>query len=160
MITGVNTEPLLITGVAGPIVVTISPFWGRPAVTVGGLPATRIGKRRYALPATGGGTLEATIRSRFTDPYPTVELGGEQHRTGPRVPALLQLLAILPLALAAIGGALGGLIGALGAIANVAIIRTRNPSSVKALIIVGITAVTFVVALAILTAVGEALNQS
>jgi hypothetical protein len=52
------------------------------------------------------------------------------------------------------------LIGALGVVANLAIVRTRTPSIVKALIIVGISAVTFVVALAILTAVRGALSQS
>jgi hypothetical protein len=154
----VNTEPLRIAGVAGPVVVTTNVLWGRPVVTVGGLPATRIGKRRYALPATSGGALEATVRSGFADPYPTVEVGGEQHRMGPRVPAILQVLAILPIALVAIGGALGGLIGALGVVANLTVVRTRTPSIVKALIMVGISAVAFVVALAILTAVRGALS--
>ena len=160
MIAAVNTEPLSIAGVAGPVVVTTNAFWGRPAVTVGGLPASRIGKGRYALPATSGGSVEATVRSRFADTYPTVEVAGEQHRTGPKVPAILQVLAILPIALVALGGALGGLIGALGVVANLAVARTRVPAAVKALIMLGIGAAAFAVVLAVAAAVSGALDQS
>jgi hypothetical protein len=156
----VKTEPVSIDGVAGPIVVTTNAFWGRPAVTVGGVPAPRTGKRQYALPAAAGGAVEATVRSAFADPYPTVEVNGAQHRTGPSVPVVLRVLAPLPILLVAVGGALGGLIGALGFVANLAVARTRAPSVVKALIMVGVSVVAYVVWLAIAVAVHGAVSPS
>lgn len=155
-----NTEPISIGGVAGPIVVTTNAFWGRPAVTVGGVPAPRTGKRQYALPAVAGGAVEATVRSAFADPYPTVEVNGVPHRTGPSVPVVLRVLAPLPILLVAVGGALGGLIGALGFVANLAVARTRTPSVVKALTMVGVSVVAYVVWLAIVVAVRGAVSTS
>ncbi|MEV0807212.1 hypothetical protein [Micromonospora sp. NPDC050200] len=155
-----NTEPISIDGVAGPIVVTTNAFWGRTAVTVGGVPAPRTGKRQYALSAVAGGAVEATVRSAFADPYPTVEVNGVQHRTGPSVPVVLRVLAPLPILLVAVGGALGGLIGALGFVANLADARTRTPSVVKALIMVGVSVVAYVVWLAIAVAVRGAVSPS
>jgi hypothetical protein len=156
----VNTEPISIDGVAGPIIVTTHAFWGRPAVTVGGLPALRTGKRQYTLPVTAGGAVEATLRSGFADPYPTVEVNGVQHRTGPTVPIVLRVLALVPILLVAVGGLLGGLIGGLGVVANLAVARTRTPSVVKALIMIGVSVVAFVVMLAVAVAVGGATSQS
>lgn len=156
----VKTEPIAIHGVAGPVVVSTNALWGVPAVTVGGQPAPRMGKRQYALPAAGGGTLPATVRSRLTDPYPTVEVNGIRHRTGPNVPVGLQVIALLPIALVSIGGILGGLIGALGVTANLAVARTRLPSAGKALIMIGITAVAVLVLLVIAAAVSGAITHS
>ncbi|MEV6816597.1 hypothetical protein [Micromonospora sp. NPDC051296] len=155
-----NTEPISIDGVAGPIVVTTNALWGRPAVTVGGVPAQRTGRRQYALPAAAGGAVEATVRSAFADPYPTVEVNGVQHRTGPPVPVVLRVLAPLPILLIAVGGALGGLIGVLGLVANLAVARSRTPSAVKGLIMVGVAVVASVVWLAIAVAVQAAISSS
>lgn len=148
-----NTEPISIDGVAGPIVVTTNAFWGRAVVSVDGVPAPRTGKRRYTLPGAAGGAIEATLRSAFADPYPTVEVNGVQHRTGPSIPVVLRVLAPLPILLVAVGGALGGLIGALGFVANLAVARTRASSVVKGLIMVGVGVVAYVVWLAIAVAV-------
>ena len=155
-----NTEPISIDGVAGPIVVTTNALWGRPAVTVGAVPAPRTGKRQYALPAVTGGTVEATVRSAFADPYPIVEVNGVQHRTGPSVPGALRVLAPLPILLIAVGGALGGLIGALGFVANLAVARTRTSSVVKALIMVGVSVIAYFVWLVIAVAVRGAVSPS
>jgi membrane associated rhomboid family serine protease len=151
----VNTEPISIDGVAGPVVVTTNAFWGHPAISVGGVPAPRTGKR-YALPAVAGGAVEATLRTAFTDPYPTIEVGGVRHRTGPSVPVVLQVLTVLPIALAAVGGAVGGLIGALALIGNWAIVRVQIPSVVKALIMLGTAVVAFVVWLVVAAAIRAA----
>ena len=155
-----NTEPISIAGVAGPVVITTSAFWGRPAVTVGGLPAPRTGKRQYALPAAAGGAVDATVRSAFADPYPTLEVNGVHHRTGPTIPVVLRVLAPLPILLVAVGGLLGGLIGALGFGANLAVARTRTPSFVKVLIMIGVGVVAYLVWLAAAVAVRGAVGSS
>jgi hypothetical protein len=154
-----KTEPIAIDGVAGPLVVATNAFWGRPVVTVAGQAVPRVGKRQYALPAADGGTVHATLRNRFVDPYPTVWANGIQHRTGPKVPVVLQVLTLLPIVLVGIGGAVGGLIGVLGVVADVAIARTRIPSAGKALIMIGIGAVAVLVYLVIAAALRGAINQ-
>jgi hypothetical protein len=129
-------------------------------VTVAGQAVPRVGKRQYALPAANGrGTVNATLRSRLADPYPTVEAYGLRYRTGPKMPDVLQVLALLPIALVGIGGAIGGLTGGLGVAANLAIARTRIPSPGKALIMIGIGVVAVLVYLVIAAALRRAINQ-
>jgi hypothetical protein len=148
----VKNEPITIDGVAGPVVVTTPTLWGKPSLTVGGQPAARVGSRQYLLPATAGGTVDAALRIGFADPYPSVEINGVRHRTGPKVPVVLRVLALLPIGMAVVGGALGGLIGALGAVANLAVARTRIPSVAKAPIMIGVGTVGFLVWLAVAAA--------
>ena len=155
-----NTEPISINGVAGPVVISTNAFWGRPGVTVGGLPAPRTGKRRYALPTLAGGDVDATVRTGFADPYPTVEVDGVQHRTGPTVPVILRVLAPLPILLVAVGGLVGGIIGALGFAANLTIARTRTPAAVKALVMLAVAGAACVVWLGIAIAVRGAVSPS
>ena len=155
-----QTEPITIDGVAGPVVVATNALWGRPVVTVFGQAAPRVNRREYALPAVGGGAVHATLRSRLADPYPTVEVNGIRHRTGPKVPAVLQVLALLPIVLVSIGGAIGGLIGAMGVLANLAIARTRIPSAGKALIMIGVGVIAALVWIVIAAALSRAINQS
>lgn len=100
----VNTEPISIDGVAGPIVVTPRALWGQPTVSVGGVTVSRSGRRQYTLPAVDGGAVKATVRTTFTDPYPTAEVNGVQHRTGPSLPVILRVLTPLPILLITIGG--------------------------------------------------------
>jgi hypothetical protein len=155
----VNTQPLGIDGVVGPVVVTTNSFWGHPTVTVGGQPTQRIGKRQYTLPAVGGGAVEATVRTAFADPYPTLEINGVRHRTGPKVSRGLQALAMLPLiALAAVGGLLGGLLGGLGMVVNLAVIRTRLPGVAKAFVMLGVGVAALTVQLVIEAAVHTAVS--
>ncbi|MCG5471759.1 hypothetical protein LADH09A_005761 [Micromonospora sp. LAH09] len=150
-----NTEPLSVAGVAGPIVIATKALWGHPAVSVAGVPAPRTG-RRYALPAVDGGVVQATLRTPFADPYPTMEINGVQHRTGPPVPVFLRILAPLPILLLIVGGVLGGLIGALGFLANLTVARTRMAPAVKALAMVGVGIVTAMVWLVIAVALNAA----
>jgi hypothetical protein len=112
------------------------------------------------LPAATGRAIDATVRSAFADPYPTLEVNGVQHRTGPTVPVVLRVLAPLPILLVAIGGLLGGLIGALAFGANLAVARTRTPSFVKALIMIGVGVVAYLVWLAAAVAVRGAVSSS
>lgn len=155
-----KTDPIIIDGVAGPVVVTLPTFFGTHALLVGGQPAPRIRRRRYALPTTTGGTVEALLRTGFADPYPTVEVNGARFRTGPQTPVALRVLTLLPLLLVPIGGCLGGLIGALGFIANVTVARTRIPSAAKALSMIGVSAVALVAWVAVVAVADAALNLS
>jgi hypothetical protein len=141
-------------------VVTRKEFWGGTAVTVGGLPAPRTGKRLYALPATNGGVTEAYMPRTFIDPYPTVEIDGIPHRTGPTVPVVLRVLTVLPILLVAVGGGLGGLLGVLSIVGNLAVTRTRIPPVVKALAMVGVGVVAYVVWYVIATAVRGATSPN
>jgi len=154
----VQTEPLTVAGLAGPVVVTTNSFTGRNTVTVGGQPAALIARRRYALPAANGRTVEGTVSARFFDPYPTLELNGVRHRTGPEVPVALRILALVPIALAGLGGLVGGLIGALGMIVNVVVLRRQLPGYAKALLMVAVLVATVVVWLVVAGAIGVALK--
>ncbi|MEU8421394.1 hypothetical protein AB0C15_11020 [Micromonospora sp. NPDC048835] len=152
-----NTEPLNIVGVAGPVVVATKAIWGHPAVTVGGVPAQRTG-RNYALPTVDGGVVQATVRNVLADPYPTVEVNGVRHRTGPAMPVFLRILVMLPILLFTVGGILGALVGALGVAANLAVARTRMATAVKALAMVGVGVGTVIVWLVIAVVLNAALS--
>ncbi|MEU8153266.1 hypothetical protein AB0B94_06345 [Micromonospora sp. NPDC048986] len=152
-----NTEPLNVAGVAGPIVVATKAFFGHPAVTVGGVPAPRTG-RRYALPTVDGGVVQATVRTVLADPHPTVEVNGVQHRTGPPMPILLRILVLLPILLFTVGGILGALVGAVGVWGNLTVAHTRMAPAVKALAMVGVGVGTVIVWLAVAVALAAALS--
>lgn len=159
-ITSVNTEPISIDGVAGPIVVTTNALLGNPKVTVGGVSAPRSGRRQYTLPATDGSAVDATVRIAFADPYPTVEISGVRHRTGPSIPVMLRVLAPLPLLLVTIGGALGGLVGALGLWANLHVARIQAGSAAKAMAMVGVSAVSYLLLFAVAVGIRAAISPS
>ncbi|MFG1867106.1 hypothetical protein [Micromonospora arborensis] len=152
-----NTEPLSVAGVAGPIVVTTKALFGHPGVTVGGVPAPRTGIH-YALPTVDGGVVQATVRVAFADPHPTVEVNGVRHRTGPSLPIFLRILVVLPILLFTVGGILGALVGALGVAANLTVARTRMAPAVKALVMLGVGIGTVIVWLAIALALNVALS--
>jgi hypothetical protein len=137
----VRTQPVMINGLAGPVVLEAGWLSGRYRITVGAHPAARTGRNRYALPTAGGGTAEATLRGGFFDPYPSLVIGGVAHRTGPQTPLSLRVLSLLPLALIGVGGLLGGLIAGLALVANFAVLRSPARSfAVKALSVLGVTA--------------------
>ena len=140
-----RTEPLSITGLDGPVVVESSLLGNKPTLTVGGHPAARTGRGRYALPAAGGGTVEATVRGGFLDAFPTLEINGVKHRTGPPTPLALRILAVVPIALVAVGGLFGALIGVVGVAVNMAVARQNSSTVVKALLMVGVLVVALVV---------------
>jgi hypothetical protein len=82
-----------------------------------------------------------------------------RHRTGPRVPVALRVLAVQPILLFAVGGLIGGLVRALGLVVNLVVARTSIPSAVKALIMIGVGVVASVVWLAIAVAVQGGISQ-
>jgi hypothetical protein len=138
-----RTEPLTINGLAGPVVLE-SGFWAnRYTITVGGRPALRTGRGRYSLPTANGGMVPAQLRGGFLDAYPSLEINGVKHRTGPPTPVMLRVLALVPLVLVS-GGMVGGLIGALGLMLNMAVARLSVSAVLKALMMLGILVVAVV----------------
>ncbi|GAB1823732.1 hypothetical protein [Herbidospora sp. RD11066] len=131
------SDPIAIEGVSGPVVVT-SGAWSRPVVTVGGVVAPRTGGRLYALPTVTGEPVQALVRSGFGYPFPTVEVNGVQHRTGPKIPIVLQAISLLPIVLLAIGGLLGGLVGGTAVLINQSVLRRPMSSVAKAAVMIGI----------------------
>ena len=147
------TRPITIDGIAGPVVVTTDRFGGRAQVMVNGRPAPLHGDRHHRLPTTTGGTVDAIVRAGIIDPYPTVEVNGVRHRTGPAVPRSAKALAALPVVPAVLGGLAGALVGLAGLLANGALLRSRLSPSVKMLAIAGIDAVVVVAVVAVVLAV-------
>ncbi|MGS2617722.1 hypothetical protein ACVCAH_24840 [Micromonospora sp. LZ34] len=104
---------------------------GSPRVLVGGVPGT--GRRKvFDLPAVGGGTVRAKLKSTILDPYPVIEIDGVQHRTGPETPAVLRILILLPFLLVFVGGLIGGLFGGVGFAINHSIARSDQSTGAKA----------------------------
>jgi hypothetical protein len=88
-----------------------------------------------------------------------VEVDGVRHRTGPKVPVGLRVLALLPILLVGVGGLIGGLVGALGVVVNLVIARAPISSAVKALIMIGVAALACMVWVGIAVALQGAISQ-
>jgi hypothetical protein len=147
-----------IPGVAGPVVVNVNWFSGRQSVTVGGRPVEGSRRSGFQLPAAGGGTVPAMLRGGFLDPYPSLEIAGARHRTGPAVPVWLQVLALVPFALIAVGAAVGAVFGVLGVGANFAVLRSSASTAVKVLLMLGVLLATTLVWLVVATAIRSAIG--
>ncbi len=146
-----RTEPLMIAGIAGPIVLDVNAITGKHSVTVGGHPASGTRRGNYTLPTADGQTIPAKLRSNIFDPHPTLEIAGVTHRTGPSQPIALRVLMVLPLLLV-IGGLIGGVIGALGIGVNLGIARGQQSTAVKALLMIVVLALTVVAYVAVAAA--------
>jgi hypothetical protein len=155
----VRSEPLTIPGLAGPVVIDSNSFTGRIAVSVNGQAVPRIGRGMYALPTAGGETVPAEVRPSFFDPFPSLQVNGVKHRTGPEVPLALRILAFVPIVLVGLGGLVGGLIGASGVIGNLAIARLPLPAVVKALLMVVVLGVAVLVWLIVASAIAAAVKS-
>jgi hypothetical protein len=96
------------------------------------------------------------VRGGFLDAYPTLNINGVKHRTGPPVPLTLRVLALVPIVLVGFGGLVGGLIGALGVMVNMAIARLPVSAVLKALLMLGVLAVAVAVWIVVAGAIGLA----
>lgn len=130
-----RTAPMSIDGLAGPVVLNVNAFTGKHSVTVDGHPVMGTRRGNYTLPTADGRTVPATLRSSLLDPYPTIEIAGVKHRTGPSVPVAVRVLALLPLVLL-LGGLIGGAIGGLGAAINLGVARGSQSTAVKSLLMI------------------------
>ena len=147
--------PATINGIAGPVVVDTNIWSGRHTISVAGRSVPRVGRGTYALPAAAGGTVNAKVHGALLDAYPTLEIRGVKHRTGPATPMALRMLALLPV-VGIIGGLIGALLGALGVVANMAIARTSMTSAVKALLMLGVLVLVAVVYVIVATVLQSA----
>ena len=146
------TEPLHIPGLAGPVVATMNSFTGKHSITVGGRPASGTRRGMYTLPTADGRMVEARLRGSLLDPYPSIEIAGVKHRTGPVVPLALRVVGLLP-AVLLVGGLIGGLIGGGGIVVNLAILRSSLHGAVKAVLMLGVLVVAVVTAFAVIGAI-------
>lgn len=130
------TDPIVIDGLAGPVVVTTNMMSGKSTVTVGGIPAQGTGRGRFQLPTADGGAVEAKVHAaKMIDPYPVIEINGTKHRTGPASPVWMTVLSLLPIVLL-VGGALGAVIGVVAVFSNLAIARTAQSTAAKVVLMV------------------------
>ncbi|MEV0431379.1 hypothetical protein [Micromonospora sp. NPDC050495] len=146
-----RTEPIDIDGLAGPLVVT-TPTFGAASITVGAHSATRTRGNKYVLRAADGTLVEAKLSSGFLDPYPSIEIRGVKHRTGPRVPALLQMMTALPFVVFILtlhGGLIGGLVAGAAMVANLKIARGSRSTAVRALLMLCVLGASTIVWVAI-----------
>ena len=102
----------------------------------------------FALPTADGGTAEARVsRIIIYNPFPTVEVGGVKHPTGPEIPIALQILMVAPILLAIpfVGGLVGVPVafGALGL--NYKVVRSTRRPAIKATLMVLVLIAAFAV---------------
>lgn len=136
-----RTEPLTVASLAGPVVVESRFLSEKYSIVVGGQLGKRTGRGNYVLPAAGGGTIDARLRGGLLNAYPTLEVNGVKHRTGPATPLALRILGLLPIALIGVGGIIGGLIGGVSVAVNMAITRLDKSTAVKTLLMIGVLAI-------------------
>ena len=70
------------------------------------------------------------------------------------------VLAVLPLTLIVVGGLIGGLTGALGTLGNLAVARSGLSPAIKAVLMVAVTVLCFVVVIIIATILYAALHPN
>ncbi|MEV6410529.1 hypothetical protein [Kribbella sp. NPDC051718] len=139
-----RTEPMVVEGLAGPVVIDVNAFTGKHSVTVGVQEVRGTRRGNYTLPTLDGQSVAAKLHSSLLDPHPSLEIAGTRYRTGPSLPLVVRVLVILPLVLL-VGGLIGGLIGAAGIAANLGIVRGQQSTAVKSLLMVGVLILTVVV---------------
>ena len=145
-----SNQPIIVPGIVSPVRVIWNVWTGKQTVLVGDQLAASTGKRTYALPTADGGTVEGTVsRSTLFNPFPTLEVGGVKHSTGPEVPVALRILMVAPILLLALGGLVGALAAAGAIVVNFTIARSTHPTAIKAVLM----ALTLAAAIAIWAAV-------
>ncbi|NEA36217.1 hypothetical protein [Streptomyces sp. SID13031] len=147
-----RTEPMVVEGLAGPVVLAVNAFTGKHSVTVGGYQVSGTRRGNYTLPTADGRTVAAKLHSSLLDPHPSIEIAGVRYRTGPSLPVAVRVLVVLPLVLL-VGGLIGGLIGAIGVGANLGIARGQQSTAVKSLLMIGVLILTVVVFVVLAAAV-------
>lgn len=93
-----RTPPITIDNVDGDVVVATN-WRGTVGIYVDGKAATESGRDRWRLPAKRGADREAHLIIKFWQVFPTLVVDSAEHRTGPKTPVPLILLAGFPLIL-------------------------------------------------------------
>ena len=123
-----QTAPLAIPGLPGPVTVDVNEWTGRRRLFVGSheVPTKR---GRFEFPAPNGQLIPGRIKPmRIWETYPKLEFGDVIHATGPEAPTWMKVLACLPILLV-VGGALGAVLGVLAIVANLTVIRSSAPKA-------------------------------
>jgi hypothetical protein len=154
-----QTEPLVIPGLAGPAVVTVNQFTGKHSITVGGQPTTGTRRGQYTLPGVDGAPVPARLRSSMLDPFPSIVIAGVKHRSGPAIPLALRILALCP-AILVLGGLVGGLLGGAAILANLSLLRTSLPTAAKAALVAVIGLAAVVAAVIVITSINAAVGRA
>jgi len=145
----VQTQPLHIEGLAGPLVLTVNSITGGHSIIVGDQPAEKTGRSAYLLPTGDGEAVEAKLhRTRLGERYPVLEIDGVEHPTGPPVPSWLRIMALLPL-LSAAFGPVQAVIAVAGVLLNFQLLSMGWSSTVKTLMVIGVAAVAVTIGLGV-----------
>jgi len=123
----VRTQPISIDGVKGEVVVATN-WRGGVGLYVDGKEAPKRGQDRWELPAVKGANLEALLQIKFWQVFPTLVVNSVEHRTGPKTPIPLVVLAALPLIMVLpVFGWNGIIVGVAAALLNQQALReSRN----------------------------------
>lgn len=112
---------------------------GRRTLTMDGAPVE--GRRgRYELATSTGESVPARLRGSFLDLYPTLEVNDQYYRTGPKTPAIVNVLRVLPLVLIAVGGLIGAVFAVIGLVANHSLARAERSNGAKLAAMAGVVA--------------------
>jgi len=131
-----QSAPLAIPGLPGPVIVDVNEWTGKRRLFVGGheVPTTR---GRFQFPAPDGQLIPGRIKPmRIWETHPKLEFGNVTHATGPEAPTWMKVLACLPILLIG-GGALGAVLGVLAIVANLTVIRSGAPRAAVVAISLG-----------------------
>jgi hypothetical protein len=151
-----TNQPIAIPGVVSPVSVNSNVWTGKQTVMVGDRPAASTGKRVYAFPTTDGGTVEGTVsRTSLINPFPTLEVGGVKHATGPELPVALRVLMVVPILLVALGGLVGAVIAIGAVLINFNVARSTRTTAIKATLMT----LTFIAAFAVWATVASIILQ-
>ena len=153
-----RSEPIAIDGLAGPVVVDVNNFTGKHSITVGGQAVKGTRRGVYELPGADGTPVSARLRAYFWNPYPSIEVAGVKHATGPGVPVPLRILSLLPIVLLGFG-AIPIVIAGVGIIVNVAILRAPIPTVGKVISMIGVFVAALLAVVAIATAIQSATGR-
>jgi len=127
----VRTQPITIEGVKGGVVVATN-WKGGVNVLVDGKEMPSRGKDRWALPAVRGADLEAYLDIKFWHVFPTLVVNSVEHRTGPKTPFPLMVLAVLPLLMVLpVFGWNGVILGVAAALLNQSALRESTSLGVR-----------------------------
>jgi len=119
---GVEIEDL-----PGRAVTLVTGGLGQPVLEVDG-ETFKAKKKKFSVTRPGQVPLEISLKSRFIDTVPNLEVAGKIIELVPPLQWYQYLWCCLPILLVLGGGALGGALGGAASFTNVAVLRSRSGS--------------------------------
>jgi hypothetical protein len=130
-----------IPGIAGHVSLAPPGVFVGAKLLVDGQPAPAAGRGKFWLTGLDGSRVEAKLAGTFGAYLPAIVVGGVRHQAGPKLPAVLVVLAFLPFLLVFGGGLLGGVCGAIGWSLNNHIARGSWPMAGRVAAMLAVTVV-------------------